>query len=40
VAGVSAVGVAAAFVLLPARQTHVPLDDPEASLQTVAATEL
>jgi hypothetical protein len=40
VAGVSAIGVAAAFVLLPARQTHVPVDDLEATLQTATVTEL
>jgi EmrB/QacA subfamily drug resistance transporter len=40
VAGVSAIGVVAAFVLLPARRTHVSLDEPGASLQIGGATEL
>jgi hypothetical protein len=33
-AGVSAIGVIAAFVLLPAKKSHLPGDDLEASLQT------
>jgi EmrB/QacA subfamily drug resistance transporter len=35
-AGISAIGAIAAFALLPARQTHVLVNDPEASLQTAA----
>jgi hypothetical protein len=39
-AAVSAVGAIAAFALLPAKRTHLVAVDLEASLQTVAATEL
>jgi len=39
-AAVSAIGAVAAFALLPAKRPHLPVDDLEASLHTVAATEL
>jgi EmrB/QacA subfamily drug resistance transporter len=39
-AGVSAIGAVAALALLPAKRTHLRVDDLEASLQTAAATEL
>jgi EmrB/QacA subfamily drug resistance transporter len=39
-AGVSAIGAIAAFALLPARRSHLPVADLEASLQTAGVTGL
>jgi hypothetical protein len=39
-AGVSAIGAVAALTLLPAKRTHLRVDELEASVQTAAATEL